>query len=1045
MKTQLRRLTFLLFVTLLPMHTTGQMLPVPQKVKALGKNIKAPNGRLLDGKIIFFYNAQPWVTDGTPNGTRLVKDIDPNSSSPVTPNVYTPTVFTNAVYYYYSAGVTTTGLYRTDGTADGTYKVGQLSVDAIGVLPGKLILLAAELGGKNQGLYVSDGTPAGTKKLTASVPVGGVTSFYKIGTLLYFFTNNNTTTSGLWKTDGTEAGTTLVKEIPVPQGQGLVGATSDGNHLFFSVSASTGNAIWRSDGTANGTVPLLNILSPYASFLASINGGHLLYPGDIQGKILNATTTDQAATAQLSDKVPAITLSNGNYGKTDKMLYFTANTSATSSPVYTYMQTDGTVAGTKPVGVIPTPSFPLANPQITTIQGITYFMTMGNYTRIIWRLDEQGQLRQLNAGAKDGSSFLPLPTIGLPEEDGRTALLGEINGKLLFVGTDPETSGSNVPTDFALSSIDLPAAGPVCSLTATISGNITLPCTANATVPLTASATGGASPLTYQWLRNGNVIAGATSTTYAAGSAGAYTVQITDGQSCSTTSTSRTLVTAQPVSVTLGGADVVCTQILSSINYVPTLRANQTGGTAPFSYRWALASSPLSSTTAEQRVNSAGVYSLTVTDACSSSVVSKTLTETVLAVSVSGGSIACTGQPVALTASTTGGKAPYTYAWSFNNGAVVATTPVLAATATNGPYRVVATSADGCSWFADTEKGGSPKPIAATITGSPTLCTSQAGTLTASLTNGTAPYTYQWKLGSTVVGTNASSVSITSGGIYSLSVTDACSSTTVSFTVTDSPSPTVSIGGTLVTCTGQPTTLTATASNGTGAYTYQWKQGSNNVGTNAPSLTATGGNTYALTVTDAKGCAITSATVSVSAVVCASPTVSIPAGGASATSPVTLTASTGLTGGADAGATYQWLLNGTPITGATSSTYIASSSGSYAVVVMVNGKTTTSTAITLTINLILAVEPLPGLSDNQVTTYPNPTTGEFWVKIEVITKQPVTLKVVDELGQSVRQWTISATPKMPPIRVSLPEADGLYLLRVETEKGSVVKKIIRSH
>lgn len=96
----------------------------------------------------------------------------------------------------------------------------------------------------------------------------------------------------------------------------------------------------------------------------------------------------------------------------------------------------------------------------------------------------------------------------------------------------------------------------------------------------------------------------------------------------------------------------------------------------------------------------------------------------------------------------------------------------------------------------------------------------------------------------------------------------------------------------------------------------------------------------------------------------------------------------------------------------------------------------------LTINIILATE-LVGLAENQVVLYPNPTTGECQVTVEVATRQTVNLQLLDAVGKSVRQWSVSVAPKMPPVRVLLPDADGLYFLLVETERGMVVKKVLR--
>ncbi len=95
--------------------------------------------------------------------------------------------------------------------------------------------------------------------------------------------------------------------------------------------------------------------------------------------------------------------------------------------------------------------------------------------------------------------------------------------------------------------------------------------------------------------------------------------------------------------------------------------------------------------------------------------------------------------------------------------------------------------------------------------------------------------------------------------LYTLTVTNACGSSTQSINVTLSPSPAVTLAATNVSCAGaNDGSITATATGGSPGYTYAW--------TPAVGITPTVANlapgTYALTVTDASGCTATaSATI----------------------------------------------------------------------------------------------------------------------------------------------------------------------------------------
>src|SRR5262245_19447609 len=61
----------------------------------------------------------------------------------------------------------------------------------------------------------------------------------------------------LWKTDGTPAGTVLVKDIvPGPQGSGPVSLTDVQGTLFFTATSESFRQVWTSDGTDAGTLQL---------------------------------------------------------------------------------------------------------------------------------------------------------------------------------------------------------------------------------------------------------------------------------------------------------------------------------------------------------------------------------------------------------------------------------------------------------------------------------------------------------------------------------------------------------------------------------------------------------------------------------------------------------------------------------------------------------------------------------------------------------------------------------------------------------------------
>jgi trimeric autotransporter adhesin len=101
------------------------------------------------------------------------------------------------------------------------------------------------------------------------------------GSPLYFVTGVSLFEEAeLWKSDGTLAGTVLVKDIkPRPMIRPLGGSfelTNVNGTLFFANNGTNGVELWKSDGTDPGTVLVMDIFPGPASSnvnqLTNVNG-----------------------------------------------------------------------------------------------------------------------------------------------------------------------------------------------------------------------------------------------------------------------------------------------------------------------------------------------------------------------------------------------------------------------------------------------------------------------------------------------------------------------------------------------------------------------------------------------------------------------------------------------------------------------------------------------------------------------------------------------------------------------------------------------------
>ncbi|HLO70324.1 MAG TPA: T9SS type A sorting domain-containing protein [Flavipsychrobacter sp.] len=230
-----------------------------------------------NGKAIFSYldsvhGNELWISDGTSSGTYMIKDINPGKASGFSSS-YSIT-YNGKVYFGGNDGIYGTSLWCTDGTAAGTQMVADLipgptdaEIKEFVISGGKLYFNASDSFQGHMKLWVTDGTTAGTQCLRSTCgsfpcysmdsPTPWLTAY---NNKVYFSAQSLTYGTEIWTSDGTNAGTHILKDINPGSGSGFsTGIWTKqpqvfNNKLYFEgTNGTNGIDIWETDGTTTGT------------------------------------------------------------------------------------------------------------------------------------------------------------------------------------------------------------------------------------------------------------------------------------------------------------------------------------------------------------------------------------------------------------------------------------------------------------------------------------------------------------------------------------------------------------------------------------------------------------------------------------------------------------------------------------------------------------------------------------------------------------------------------------------------------------------------
>ncbi len=266
---------------------------------------EAPAARSIPERGLMFFAAGPrsgspdfelWATDGTPEGTRLVKDVNPEGAS-------NPRRMT--------------------------------------ALAGRLFFLADTPQGRE--LWRSDGTPEETERILDLHEPGTTISLDQAGGALFVFVDSE---SGLevWRSDGTAAGTAPVLDLPLR----FRDSRAAGRHLFLVAQDAGNHEMWAIDGGTGEAVRVLQITTSEWIQLFAV-GDHVTFSlEDDHGREPWWSDGTPEGTRRVADICPGPCSSSPYLAGTYRGLAVLVATDGVSG--HEPWLTDGTAAGTFRLG-----------------------------------------------------------------------------------------------------------------------------------------------------------------------------------------------------------------------------------------------------------------------------------------------------------------------------------------------------------------------------------------------------------------------------------------------------------------------------------------------------------------------------------------------------------------------------------------------------------------------------------------------------------------------------------------------------------------------
>ena len=588
------------------------------------------------------------------------------------------------------------------------------------------------------------------------------------------------------------------------------------------------------------------------------------------------------------------------------------------------------------------------------------------------------------------------------------------------------TNGQNLP--IAELETDAPAGNVISanydignSVIALIASSTDMVCSGNCSGAATVSGLGGVLPYTYLWddpLAQTNATAtGLCDIT--------YTVTITDG-ALNTATATVTIGSPPPLS-----GIITTTDDDGSANGIATILV--TGGTAPYMYSWN--TSPTQVTASALNLAS-GAYIVTVTDANGCTYVDTATVVLVLNCNVtssftSSSANVCEGGTVNFTNTSLNTT---TYNWLENGLSFSTTTDVSRTFNIAGTYTISLVAGD--SICIDTSS------VMITVTALPsiiseiptdaTACGVNDGTIIITASGGTAPLLYSIDGGANFFGSGGFTGLGT--GNYDIAISDVngCMVNGSTLMISAPGAPVTSAGVDDTICEGGTYILAGTM--GGTATSIAWMSSGGGTFDDDTSLTATytpssfdiTAGTAVLTITtDDPGGSCGVATDNMVLIINTNPAI-----------PTVTQAGNSLACDTVA-STYQWFFNSDTIQGAANQIHVATQNGFYQVAITDNNGCS-SISVIASFTGVMSQDFIFGCE-----IYPNPSSGEFTLALDLEHKAQLTISVYHFTGKLIYTEEVKVSKSSFSREVNLDQyARGLYYVKVVADEGVITKKLL---